>query len=702
MESKIIHQPDEHGFLKHWLIAGPTERPYLGDTTRGDDAMRSEAIDPSIMEPPADLSLGTEGPDGCIWECHDPQLNVFVERSSFWHSLSHVNCWFATEMDVEEDTTLEAWLWAAGCADLYCNGNHLSRLNCHRYMYPQRKRIEIPLSKGKNLLTVRLQVLGLRDSRYLFGIQLEGRDHLKAVIRPGEEGRPSESESGGESVEPSSVAIQRGSGSQHEDRLRFHLERAMGEEWTATAAQSVLNARTTGRWDENAEESLNKTCDWVDGRPDCADFALAALLRLVLLDLVTERERERIQKTAIGFRYWPDEEGSDAMCYTSENHQLLFHSCQLLAGRLWPEEIFLASKRPGKEQEAIGLNRCQSWLSVVEEKGFREYNSSGYIPITVAAILNVADGTTHEETSARAKKQVDVIFKMLANHAFDGVVISPQGRVYREVLTPEQGGTQALLSYAVDEAVVSHHVWLGFLGSSPSYRPPSDLSTMMREPNGMNYRQHSSELNLLKARDYILTSLVVPGAEVPDDDPSLDHDRELAAGLSGYQQHLWQATLGAGCHVFVQHPGEWIDHGKARPGYWYGNGTLPRTQQRENLLMQIYDTDVEHPVPFVHAHWPSDIFDENIQEKGWRVGRFEGGYVGLWCSHPTVKCDDAVPDREWRVWSRKSAWLCVCGSKQDQADLTQFLSECLQLNPEFDEEGRRLLLDGSEALCWDR
>ena len=754
--------PDAHGYVRHWLMAGPVSQAYAGPPG-ADDELRKAAIDPTIIDAPTDAALGAPGPFGTTWRYHDPGHNVFIECSAFWHQLETVDAFAATELHADEQATVGAWLWASGVADLWLNGRHIARVDSPRYMYPQRQRIELLLQQGANHLAVRLQVLGLRDTRFLFGLQLLDHADRLAVRLPGDlmitaallaaerflntvraDGRealvaaaPAPANTtvccddriinwpAGQTrlpIGPAAKAVI--AVSWRDQKLTRLLElpingrfaRALTDDVAALRREhllaasktnhghfeslTILCARAAGTDLEGATDTIARTCDWIDGRPDCADFALAALLRLVAGHMAGDRERQRIADTARRFRYWSDETGSDAMCFGSENHSLLFYGCQLVAGRLWPDERFAASGRLGHEQAAIGLQRCIAWLDRALAHGFHEYHSSGYMPITTAALMNLVDFSGDESISRRAAALVDTIFYLTADHAFAGVTIAPQGRVYRGVLTPEIGGTQAMLSYATPAAIVSHTDWLGFVASSPTYRPPDDVADRMARPVSRRYRQHCTDLVLHKTADYLLTSAHIPGADTPVQPTYANNRRELAAGLTGYQQHLWQATLGVGCHVFVNHPGEWIDGGSARPGYWYGNGTIPRTEQRANLLMQMYSIADDHPVPFTHAHWPTDAFDESASEGRWHFGRRGDGMVGLWCSEATEAHDQTLTGRELRAYGRQSAWLCVCGSRDEQGDLASFIERCRRLAPDFDRQTMVLRLADRTELAW--
>ena len=104
------------------------------------------------------------------------------------------------------------------------------------------------------------------------------------------------------------------------------------------------------------EPLLNAALDYIDSRLDCADFVLTAMIRLQyqLIDseLLSDEFRSRLRQTILGFKYWPDEPGVDSMCYWTENHHLLFSTCEMLAGQLFPDEIFTNSGMTGREKQA--------------------------------------------------------------------------------------------------------------------------------------------------------------------------------------------------------------------------------------------------------------------------------------------------------------------------------------------------------------
>ena len=44
-----------------------------------------------------------------------------------------------------------------------------------------------------------------------------------------------------------------------------------------------------------------------------------------------------------------DQEGSDAMCFWSENHSLMFYVSAMNVGELYPEDYFARAHMTGKE-----------------------------------------------------------------------------------------------------------------------------------------------------------------------------------------------------------------------------------------------------------------------------------------------------------------------------------------------------------------
>jgi len=783
------------GYVRHWLVTGPVETPYNGPP--GDEnVLRREAPDQRIVEPPFEAAIGCMGPLGKEWRFRYPGGNFFVEYSAFFFQLTLSDSYAFTWIEADEEREQEAYFWAAGMADLWVNGNHITRLDATRYMWPHFQEVKLALKRGLNKVCIRLQCFGVRDTRILFGLQMknpeglhvhipgaalqmkasrwldgvrtEGNDSLVAtqpapsgveVNLPGDESMawpPGKSRVAfvNDAVVPVRVSVKISVEAQILERP-FEITppgiRAAGVESAQADVRSVYLERTAASIGDMAKPhkgcailarhllkqhsaedaaAFAATIRFIEGRGDCADFALAALLRMAALGLAAPEESAEIRRIALAFRYWSDEPGNDGMCFWSENHSLLFHGCQMIAGGLYPDAIFSNSGRTGAEQATLGAARCVEWLDRVEPRGLDEFNSSSYLPITVGALLNLVDFSGDVRISRRAAALIDRLYEYLAWHAFQGVVITPQGRVYRNVLHPGLSGNQALLSYAGADAAITipgrgasgwTGEWLAFLASSQNYEPPSQLGELTRGTLSRRYRQSDVEIVVHKTPAWILTSLAVPK---PGPQAEGEH-AALNPGMAGYQQHLWQATLAPDCHVFVNHPGCSTDDSPSRPGYWYGNGVLPRVRQREGVLQAIHripdgsgphrvrtdgawfwppctdDPFDLHPIPFTHAHWPSRAFDREEFRGNWLFGKKGHGCIALWCSAPLEPHNDLLTGCEFRAWSCRSAWVAICGEIESDAGFEKFIQECMDRNPVFDPVALILRMGGEEPLAWN-
>jgi hypothetical protein len=119
-------------------------------------------------------------------------------------------------------------------------------------------------------------------------------------------------------------------------------------------------------------------------------------------------------------------------------------------------------------------------------------------------------------------------------------------------------------------------------------------------------------------------------------------------GCYGHQYHAWQATLDEDAVVFTTHPGNepregdrWVDADL----YWSGAATMPRSAQHGAAAVHLYAPQYPAPagppldafgfLPFTHAYFPTERFDEVREEGGWTFGRAGDGFVALWSWRPT-------------------------------------------------------------------
>ena len=142
------------------------------------------------------------------------------------------------------------------------------------------------------------------------------------------------------------------------------------------------------------EFMIEKALDRIDARLDCADFAVPALIRMLRAHRGTDRLSDgmaaRIEKSLINFKYWLDEPGEVRACYFTENHQILYHSAEYLAGQMFPDAVFPNNGMTGREHRAHGEAFLRRWISwrvrssgasiirsrILSARSFREYPRS--------------------------------------------------------------------------------------------------------------------------------------------------------------------------------------------------------------------------------------------------------------------------------------------------------------------------------------
>ncbi|UJF33794.1 hypothetical protein [Paenibacillus hexagrammi] len=157
---------------------------------------------------------------------------------------------------------------------------------------------------------------------------------------------------------------------------------------------AIANLKTGGSPEQSRGMILNGLVG-IQERRDCADFYLVALFRFWKdyrdSGLYGEDFWAQVKETMLGFRYWIDEPGDDVMWFFSENHALLFHTCQLLAGQLFPEDTFSNSGETGAQRQAKAELQLTDWFERFLAEGLAEWNSSAYIPIDFLGLIQLYD-----------------------------------------------------------------------------------------------------------------------------------------------------------------------------------------------------------------------------------------------------------------------------------------------------------------------
>jgi hypothetical protein len=781
---------DKNGYVTKYFYSGPKATQF-SDSHRESDQLKYEKYLRGIiakhedLTPPESIKLGSESTIGLPWKYYYSHGNVFMDASSFFVEPRRIDMLAATVLEAEEDMEAGAYLWSCCAVDLWVDGKLCGGIKTPVYKPISREKLILSLKKGKNLIFVRLETLGVRDTRISFALQvLENQDKI-LVSLPDEEGAAPYAEAEeilnsaklagweiifSEKLPQKSAVIYDTeqfdfykrkerfirtdvSGLSKvvlkDDYASFFVEIPVGdgflkrrferielkkskylpangdrrkifekiaeitsiyrEETDGFALYPMLARYFLGQASKRDEEELKITLSQIGRRMDCADFMTCALIRFLKNYPVSEEIKAEVKKAMLNFRYWMDEDGQDGMCFWSENHSLMFYQTAYFFGQEYPDDIFVRSGKTGREMHEHARECIREWLLDVCETGYDEFNSGVYTPITFAALLNIVD-YAETELSLMAQKAADLMLRTAALHCFKNVIISPQGRIYRDVLFPHLQALQSIVHYVVPDAPYVYSEWLISLATS-KYKIPEDFKDLMDKKGAFSYNSSNAVIDLYKTEDYILTSVQSPRRDGKI--RTWEHDMGKTAegrhiytkslnecfhgtmqfepGVLGYQQHLWYAALDPELVVFANHPGGTCeDMPEVRPGYWYGNGITPALRQEKNVLGAIYAIPDTFPIKFTHLFWNEKKFDKTLQKDGWLFGKKGNGYIGIWCSGEMQDYDDVLFGCEKRVYANKAAYLCVCGSESENGSFELFVSKCLDKNVIFDQNENRL------------
>ena len=182
------------------------------------------------------------------------------------------------------------------------------------------------------------------------------------------------------------------------------------------------------------ESGIRKLIAFVNARYDCADFRLICLLktRISYATLLSAELLAELDACILGFRYWMDEPGSDGMCFWSENHQLLFATCEYLAGQLFPEAVFSNNGQSGSWHRDKARVKLLRWLEQRFTYGIIEWHSNTYYEEDIAPLSVLVDLANDNELQEKAKIILDLFFLDLALHSFEGYLVASSGRCYEE------------------------------------------------------------------------------------------------------------------------------------------------------------------------------------------------------------------------------------------------------------------------------
>ncbi len=432
---------------------------------------------------------------------------------------------------------------------------------------------------------------------------------------------------------------------------------------------------------EKAERIIREELPGVQQRKDCSDFHFVIVLYIYhsFAHLISDELKKEIEETMIHYRYWIDEPGDDVMWFFSENHALLFHICQFLAGSYLPEAVFVNSGSTGEElrEKAIGL--LNHWFHNFFEEFITEWNSNAYIPVDVLGLGTLYNLTEREDDlHQKAEKALDMIFYCLAMNEHKGAVMTSFGRTYeKEMKGNYNAGTTSLLYVAYNTGYLNCHS-IGYLSLIlGDYEAPLEYRKLLGlkgnqeliHQNTQGFEKHVN-LYLYKNADVLLSTAI-----------------GFKPFERGYQEHIVQAVIDETAQVFINHPGESHPYGSGRPNFWAGNGVLPMAMQFENISILKYDIEESHRIDYTHAYIPLCEFKQYRGDLQSIVLEKAGGYIGVKAMNKLVMQDEGpCKHREFLSEGRLNVWVIKVARSSDYKNLEEFYEDFSETTISLNQE----------------
>ena len=205
---------------------------------------------------------------------------------------------------------------------------------------------------------------------------------------------------------------------------------------------------------------LHQMLDYINARLDLADHRMLVLLKLLVTskDVLPARSLTEIRSAVLGFRYGLEQPGADGMCTWTENHQLLFATCEYLAGQVYGEERFTNDGLLGLVKKRNAKAELMQWLDDRYHHGFSEWLSSTYYELMACGLVMLVDHAEDEDLATRAAMVLDLLMLDLALHRFEGHFHASGGRVYRaQKMRSSRSEVEAILQAAFASAPRFNH-----------------------------------------------------------------------------------------------------------------------------------------------------------------------------------------------------------------------------------------------------
>lgn len=281
-------------------------------------------------------------------------------------------------------------------------------------------------------------------------------------------------------------------------RAIAYLERAADSDTAPDASRdkvwrAVARLALDPDGDEPTEltvDDLARIADRFATFQDTTDFDMIALLNLWYRADGGRRlapdTRDHIRRLILDFKYWytdPQPEGIvDERWYWSENHQILFHTIELLAGQAFPDETFSIAGITGAEHVERATPLIERWVEHRARFGFAEWYSHVYYQEDLEATVALAEFADDPDVRTLGAIATDLVLYDMASHTHAGAFGATHGRTYKkDKMTALDEDTWDVSKLVLDDTDLEYRSERGavFLASATRYRPPAVLAEVV-------------------------------------------------------------------------------------------------------------------------------------------------------------------------------------------------------------------------------
>ena len=487
-------------------------------------------------------------------------------------------------------------------------------------------------------------------------------------------------------------------------RVRTQVTKVDPTKWRKEVLEHVSesypsSARALARLALNPEyvvtkEDLKSAQSMIDSRADCADFEAVGLVHV--LHKIPEQNwesglRNSIISSLVKFKYWIDQPGLDAMCYFTENHQLVWHTAEHLIGSYLPNEVFLNAGMKGSAHSDHGAEMALAWLKRKLRGGFSEFDSNAYLAIDTLALVSLLEFSPNLEIRRFAEALLDKMLFTLASNSWRGIHGAAHGRSYTTTYRSSRFEETAPIMWAL---------WgMGSLNLAVLPVTTLVISKRYELPNLIVKVAHNLEKNW-EARQvyrgkYRFTSDLLERPYGSDlriwrtSQGMLSSVQDYRSGLPGLQEHVWGATLSPEVQVLASYPAAYSHATSVRPNAWAGHLVLPRVRQYKNLVFSIFPIQEDIFPNFTHLWFPTPKMDQWLIKGSWIAGRVGDGFIAVATQGgftPERSGDTAL--QEWRPNGDGSMFVAILENKKTAKSFKAFVAGLKE--PVFNPDERSL------------